>query len=122
SSNGPLEIEGTLDTEMKGTPIRFTVTGSFTDANNWTMYARFDGGESGLAIGKPELLRLKLLEGTLSRHGGKLGMSVKGEASEIRVINDIVVHSAKVEFTTGCQFKGELTPQADRLCLLLELR
>ena len=121
SSNGPLEVEGTLDTPMKGTPVRFTVVGSFADANNWKLYAQFNGGEQGLAIGQsPQLFKLKLLEGTLSRTGGGLQFSLKGEATEIK-LGQLTVHSAKIAFTSDCVFAGESTAPEGRLCLLVEL-
>jgi hypothetical protein len=122
SSNGPLEMEGTLDWTVKGNPIRFTVTGSFSDADNWTLYSRFDGGEQGLAIGNPTLLKLKLLEGTLSRHGGKLKISVKGEATDISLSGLGSVHSAEVEFTTDCKFQRETTGTAEGVCLQVKLK
>ncbi len=121
SSNGPFEIAGTLLTAMKNSPMRFTVTGSFTDANNWKLYAELQTGDNGLELGTPPLLKLKLLTGTLSRHGGEVQISLKGEATDIKAIEGVHVSSAAVEFTTSCQFSGETSAISGRVCLLVEL-
>ena len=121
SSNGPFEIDATLVTAMKNSPMRFTVTGSFTDANNWKLYAELNTGENGLELGTPPLLKLKLLTGTLTRHGGEVQISLKGEATDIKAIEGVHVSSASVEFTTSCQFRGETSAVSGRVCLLVEL-
>jgi hypothetical protein len=122
SSSGPLEIEGTLVTDVKGNDIRATVSGSFEDASNWRLFASLETAPAGLSIGNPELLKLKLLEGELTRRSGQLSVRLKGEASDIRVIAGLDVKSAKVEFTTDCQFRGEQTAPTpgSRLCLLID--
>ena len=122
SSNGPLEVEGTLDTAIHGTPMRFTMSGSFTDASNWKLYAQFAPGGDGLPVGNPQLLRLKLLEGTLSRQGGALQFKLKGEAADIKAIDGVEVKSAKIEFTTACEFfQRSSTAASGGVCLLVEV-
>ena len=107
SSGGSLEVDGTLVTAVKGNDIRTTVSGSYTDAANWKLFASLDAGENGLSIGNPELLKLKTVEGELSRSGGKLDFSVKGEASDIHVFENVNVKTARVAFTSACKFANE---------------
>jgi hypothetical protein len=122
SSSGPLELEGTLVTSVKGNTIRALVSGSFEDANNWRLFASLETGGDGLAIGDPALLKLKLLQGQVTRSGGKLSVSLKGEASDIHLIDGLKAKTASLEFTTDCQFRGEQTGPAagSRLCLLVD--
>jgi hypothetical protein len=107
SSSGSLDVEGELVTKVKDNDIRTTVTGSYTDADNWKLYASLDAGEDGLSIGKPELLKLKTVEGELSRSAGKLDFSVKGEATDVHVFKNVDIKTAKVAFTSSCKFANE---------------
>jgi hypothetical protein len=122
SSSGPLEVEGTLVTSVKGNKLRAVVNGSFEDANNWRLFASLETGGDGLAIGDPALLKLKLLQGELTRNGGKLSVSLKGEASDIHLVDGLKANTAALEFTTDCQFRGEQggPPPGSRLCLLVD--
>ena len=120
SSHGPLELGGTLVTAVRGTDINLTVEGTFTDANNWGLFAQLASPE-GVPIGTPHLLKLKLLEGTLRRNGGQVSISLRGEAADIHGIPGVHAASAKVEFTTSCEFRGEpaLPGGAPRVCLMI---
>jgi len=122
SLNGPFELAGTLVTDVKGTKISTRVIGSYSDANNWRLFAELSTGPEGLPIGNPTLLKLTLLQGELENRGGKLSISLKGEAADIHGIEGVKATSATVEFTTACQFHGELTqaPDGTRVCLLID--
>ena len=122
SSNGALDLEGTLATAVKGTKITATVIGSYKDASNWRVFASFEPGPDGLPIGSGPLLKLKTVEGELSRTAGRLDVSLKGEAADIHLAAGVNVKAAKVEFTTACNFPGEQAAGAPGTfaCLLID--
>ena len=109
SSHGPLELGGTLVTAVKGSDLRVTVEGSYSDANDWQLFAQL-ASPDGVSLGDPHLLKLTRLDGTLRRQGGQLSITLGGEAADIHGIPGVRATSAKVEFTTACQFPASRRP------------
>ncbi len=106
STSGPLEIAGRLVATARGTDITTDVNGSYTDANNWTLYASL-AAPSGFRVGN--LFTLEGLDGRVSRGGDGISFDLSGAVRDVTGIPGVTVSNAKASLSTsGCDFARAL--------------